>query len=723
MTAAFAPASPDGVSLRSDRTLHLWVLSVFAFGEPLFAALNQQFVYLHDVQAGWMEVLSVVLLLTSILPFVSVLLDQVVQRLARWWGGFGRDGVIVLLAFVVILTMLRPFLRLRFLVIESSVWMVSLGVAAPLSLLFVYLYRRSPWVRFWISVSTVGIVCSPGIFLYRYASLQRSDAQEHRIPVDRPVPVVFIVFDEFSGTTLMNRDLEVDATHFPQFARLGKTATWYRNASTVQCRTDMAVPALLSGQYPSIKRPPLESRYPGNLLQTIHRTGAYDMLVFEPITRLCPAAVRQRPSRMRTYWQKMDSVTRTLMGVYPHLILPDDMPIPFPPISRLWFGLPEVPIAEDAVTTGLVRHVPFMLRDNQVQQFLSCLRPSQQPQFCFLHVELPHLPWYFLPSGRYYNYERGAEFHPPGSWGELGEDWDEDPVVVARNEHRYLQQVGFVDRFVGQLLDQLEEIQILDQCLLIVTADHGVSFRPGHSRRVPDSETLPDILSIPLFIKWPGQTVGKIDDTNVESVDILPTIGETLGLALSEPVDGTSVTDPQRKLRKTMYVEQTMKVAQPEIPRLKEAVERRLSLFQAESWDHPPSSLASHPEWHGRELRDFPIEDRPLPSLVISPPIRSEDVGSSEFVPCLVHGTFDLHDVSTPSVELILAINGTIRDSGCSFKKGPGQLGFEFLIPETIARQSPGKVELLVAPRNSSEKRLLRRVAVSTLQPQNHSAE
>ena len=59
----------------------------------------------------------------------------------------------------------------------------------------------------------------------------------------------------------------------------------------------------------------------------------------------------------------------------------------------------------------------------------------------------------------------------------------------------------------ARLLDRLAETGVLDQCLLIVTSDHGVSFRPGHSRRLPDPDNLADIASVPLFIKLPGQKV------------------------------------------------------------------------------------------------------------------------------------------------------------------------------------------------------------------------
>ena len=108
---------------------------------------------------------------------------------------------------------------------------------------------------------------------------------------------------------------------------------------------------------------------------------------------------------------------------------------------------------------------------------------------------------------------------------------------MIRNEFRYRQQVGYVDRFIGQVLDRLKESDLFDRCLLIVTADHGVSFHPGHSRRLPDADNLSDILSVPLFVKLPGQLNGTTDDRNIESVDLLPTVAEVIGVRLVEPID------------------------------------------------------------------------------------------------------------------------------------------------------------------------------------------
>jgi len=101
-----------------------------------------------------------------------------------------------------------------------------------------------------------------------------------------------------------------------------------------------------------------------------------------------------------------------------------------------------------------------------------------------------------------------------------------------------------VDALLGRLLDRLESTGIRDDVLLVITADHGASFWPGHSRRDAELTSEPnDILNVPLFFKLPGQSVGKVIDRHVRTVDILPTILDVLNAPPPQPVDGHSALD------------------------------------------------------------------------------------------------------------------------------------------------------------------------------------
>ena len=71
--------------------------------------------------------------------------------------------------------------------------------------------------------------------------------------------------------------------------------------------------------------------------------------------------------------------------------------------------------------------------------------------------------------------------------------------------------------------------ELYDDSLVIVTADHGVTFERRTDAREPVPRTLDDILYAPLFVKLPHQDEGRIDDSNVMAIDVVPTVAELLG--------------------------------------------------------------------------------------------------------------------------------------------------------------------------------------------------
>jgi hypothetical protein len=531
--------------------------------------------------------------------------------------------------------------------------------------------------------------------------------------VKSPVPVVFVVFDEFSGTTLMNDKLEIDAVHFPQFARLAKHSTWYRKMTTVHPRTGTAVPAILSGRFPVREQPPVAAEFPGNLLQVIESTKEFDMAVFEPATRLCPKSVRYLPEPTHSFSRKTIDLIYTLAVVYPRLLFARDTPIDFPKIPLSWFGAHENTVSRSEkfqdLTEGLFAYSRGLNRDQQLDHFLRCLRTSDRNRFCFMHAMIPHYPWCYLPTGEKYQSEAFSSQFPPYATGELGEDWPAEPGIAIRSEHRYRLQVGFIDHFIGRVLDRLEEAGIMDECLLIVTSDHGVSFHPGHSRRQPDANNIADIMSVPLFIKLPGQTEGRIDDRNVESVDLLPTIADVLGIDLPEPVDGIPVSKEPRRPRKTIYFEKTMAVVEPDFPQLPSAALRQAALFGTEPLEYLPPAAASHYEWHGSPVSQFKIDDRGLIYHKINSfdnSFESKEQQDLYLANLLINGQFIDNEVTENAAEFVLVVDGIIRDTRKIEWAYPGDRYFEFFIPDLEFAKNPGRIELYIVDPSQMEIRL-----------------
>lgn len=103
---------------------------------------------------------------------------------------------------------------------------------------------------------------------------------------------------------------------------------------------------------------------------------------------------------------------------------------------------------------------------------------------------------------------------------------DED---LALFKARYDEMLMAVDFAVGEFLDRLEAQGRLRNTIVIVSADHGESFKPdymGHG----GPGLHPGLTNIPLILRGPGIPAGRIIAEPVEQVDIAPTLMAMVGL-------------------------------------------------------------------------------------------------------------------------------------------------------------------------------------------------
>ncbi len=248
--------------------------------------------------------------------------------------------------------------------------------------------------------------------------------------------------------------------------------------------------------------------------------------------------------------------------VFGHLLAPEGMDLGIPSIGSGWGsfggGLTETtvrtpttaqqPIATTSSTTTTTQvpittttQVPtttttqppaldandgFRLGGEQCRRCLAfrtevaAIHPRDLPRLHFMHTYLPHTPWKLRPDGSGY-----PVIGIPG----YTSNWDDDGVKARFGQQRHLLQLGYTDRLLGEYLDRLEAIGDFDRAMVIVTADHGITFVAGeHSRG--NTSNAADIAGVPLLFKEPHQTSGTVQSQPVQLVDIVPTIAAHLGI-------------------------------------------------------------------------------------------------------------------------------------------------------------------------------------------------
>lgn len=102
-------------------------------------------------------------------------------------------------------------------------------------------------------------------------------------------------------------------------------------------------------------------------------------------------------------------------------------------------------------------------------------------------------------------------------------------------------EITYWDFHLGQLFDRLEAGGLLENALVIVTADHGQMFGE-HGKWVHRNSLYEEVLRVPLFMRYPGVfPPGQVIDAPVSHVDLLPTVLNLTKQPLPDGLDGDSL--------------------------------------------------------------------------------------------------------------------------------------------------------------------------------------
>jgi hypothetical protein len=529
--------------------------------------------------------------------------------------------------------------------------------------------------------------------------------------------VVVVIFDEFSLNSLMTESGEIDGKRFPHFARLASQSTWYRNTTAVNQFTPLAVPAILSGLFPKEQNQlPTTQQYPTNLFTVLSRT--HDIKALEPFTKLCPEQICKSRGTPPSFGSQLWSMLLDASAVYLAYALPGDLELGNPDIDGKWGDFWNDETA-DWDAPNFDRGMRFL----QYREFISRIQPQAKPALHFIHMILPHMPFQFTASGFSY---------PPGSIRVYAKDhWIDNPSLQKIAYTQYLTQVGTADGLLGRLMARMEETGMWDDALVVIAADHGVSFQPNTYRRGhPKQDSFyQDVMSVPFFLKLPRQRQGQVSDRNVETIDILPTIIDALHGNTSTDIkfDGRSALSTEEKNSKNFFV-----------GRIPGKVESQSD--QQSGWGKDlAGSMLTFPvpqvypmetiRWKyslpgyrsGSSANQFYIG--PLPELlkvrvselgeiaqsssryqIKSPKIKDGALmmkGGAGTCPCLIQGVLT-GSSTAPGQIVALAINGTIETLGETFiLKDDPSVYFSFLTTERSFKPGSNKPELFTVTGDS----------------------
>ena len=549
--------------------------------------------------------------------------------------------------------------------VDGVVYVVA--VTSALGVVVAALERRSSLARQFLALLAVGNLAFVALFLTASPTAELLvshgvDGELGQVTVpELSGPVVVLVLDELPVTAIMRGDGTINDTRYPNLARLAAASTWFRNASSESPQTFVSVPDILSGVRADDDDLPIVEHHPRNYFSLFG--DRYPVHRYELVTDMCPPDVCD-PAPAQPLGRLVDDAA----VVYQHRVLPPALHDRLPAIDEGWgsFGASvgggstsssgqapsttvEVkpldkykakPSSELGVTgqAALFRHHIGLI--------------DAEPSVNFIHVKLPHHPYWLTPWGE----GTLPEAYTPD--GAHIDPLEMPPVDDPSHDFRFRQvypllamQLGAVDSLLGEMIDRLESTGAWDDALLVVMSDHGVDMTPPGWSREEDPSNTDELHRIPLFVKAPGQTEGVVSDVRASTVDVLPSIVDLLDIETDWEFEGHSLFDGSEPSIET-HVQSDVDAA------FQLAAAHEAQFPRGEDWV-ALAAVGEGEDLVGQPVSDHRVGDASDMRWTLDAADLLGDLSlATDQVPYLMGGTVIGDDAYPP--ELVVAVNGTL---------------------------------------------------------------
>lgn len=627
--------------------LHVAVLWSFTVGKPLLDKADSSVFFFLPRSAAPFDLVIVGIAVFVVAPAVLLGIEALLGRLSD------RVATVFHLGLMAVMFWLLALQMERFVGIAAPTKGLMLGALVGAAATFAYARTRF--------VPTVLDVLGPAPLLFLALFLVASPVVSLWLPGAEPEaakvepastpPIVVIVMDEFPSLSLQDRPGHIDDSLFPNFARLAAESTWYPNATSVGDSTEFAVPAVLTGMRPNDNEDQLAiaGSFPESIFTLLGHS--YDIDAVETETQICPRSICERAVR-DPFFPRVPRILGDLVKLTPAAVLPKR-------IHRRLYG-------NGSGVSPLPPKSPpelYRLFDQQIN--------GDAAHLSFIHsTNLPHKPWTLVPSTEHYS----APDIDAAIRGTVKLTTAPQSELVERKRH--LLQAGAADTVLGNAIDRLQQEGVWDKAIVIVLADHGISFRPFLPRRHAVPGNLDQVGLVPFFVKAPGQETPIVDPAAAETIDVVPTIAKMIGLRIPWKVDGLPAGERQAgTMEMTDFRRNPIRAPLETVLRQGRQFLRqwRHTLTYGQGWD---ALIRSGP---GSEQIGRPVPAI-LPRADGSAALPQIPLPGSGEVLVVVDGVLEGVE---PDAQLAIAVNGRIEAVTAAMAT-PGHIRYEAVLPPAV---------------------------------------
>ena len=390
-----------------------------------------------------------------------------------------------------------------------------------------------------LGVLSAVVLVLPPLYLERARSVQ---AVATGPPIgdmqgERP-NIVFILIDALRADHLpIYGYSRQTAPNLTALARRGMTFTrMYAQASS----TRPSVATIFSSLYPTVHKASYERDFlPDSVtvLPEILRAAGYKTFGVSANANVSPTFGYSQGFDEFWVWKTESAFRLTMMGRVAEDVLGPSL------LSRVLRERGEIVPRASAITDITLRWV---------------LQGGRAPFFLYVHYIDPHEP-YRPPSpfDQTFDYRRDPPIRAGGIDPLKLLSNGQDRERIGRILDQYDGEILYADREVGRLLKGLEDLGVLENALVIVTADHGEEFFE-HGKDSHGRSAYEEVLRVPFLVYCRDKvSAGATYGGMVGLIDVMPTILALLGMEPPDEIQGRSFAaqlvkptepEPERKL-------------------------------------------------------------------------------------------------------------------------------------------------------------------------------
>jgi len=109
---------------------------------------------------------------------------------------------------------------------------------------------------------------------------------------------------------------------------------------------------------------------------------------------------------------------------------------------------------------------------------------------------------------------------------------------MAKDIAIYYAMVSLMDKYIGQILDKLDELGLAENTLVVFTSDHG-HFFGQHGLRAKGAFHYEDLIKVPFIVRQPGRVPAGVQSNALQSlVDLAPSFLSAAGIEVPRTMSG-----------------------------------------------------------------------------------------------------------------------------------------------------------------------------------------